>query len=361
MRDATIAKEAQVTVGLDLGDRHIQVCVLDEAGEVIEEGRVATKPAALRRRFSGADPLRMVLEAGTHSPWVSRLLAELGHEVIVANPRKLRLIYQNDSKSDRVDAEYLARVGRLDPALLSPLTHRGADTQADLALLRSRNALVRARTRLISHARGTTKSLGARLPACSSATFVRKVEPCVPAELAPALAPVLAVIAMLSDEICALDEKIEEMAKERYPETALLTQVAGVGTLTATVYVLTLEDPQRFPRSRSVGSYLGLRPRQRDSGSLQPQLRITKAGDEHLRWLLVGAAHYILGPFGPDTDLRRWGLGLAAQGGRAGKKRAAVAVARKLSVLLLRLWVSGEVYEPLRNARLRGELLPAPS
>jgi transposase len=361
MRDATIAKEAQVTVGLDLGDRHIQVCVLDETGEVIEEGRVATKPAALRRRFSGADPLRMVLEAGTHSPWVSRLLAELGHEVIVANPRKLRLIYQNDSKSDRVDAEYLARVGRLDPALLSPLTHRGADTQADLALLRSRNALVRARTRLISHARGTTKSLGARLPACSSATFVRKVEPCVPAELAPALAPVLAVIAMLSDEICALDEKIEEMAKERYPETALLTQVAGVGTLTATVYVLTLEDPQRFPRSRSVGSYLGLRPRQRDSGSLQPQLRITKAGDEHLRWLLVGAAHYILGPFGPDTDLRRWGLGLAAQGGRAGKKRAAVAVARKLSVLLLRLWVSGEVYEPLRNARLRGELLPAPS
>jgi transposase len=361
MRDATIAKEAQVTVGLDLGDRHIQVCVLDETGEVIEEGRVATKPAALRRRFSGADPLRMVLEAGTHSPWVSRLLAELGHEVIVANPRKLRLIYQNDSKSDRVDAEYLARVGRLDPALLSPLTHRGADTQADLALLRSRNALVRARTRLISHARGTTKSLGARLPACSSATFVRKVEPCVPAELAPALAPVLAVIAMLSDEICALDEKIEEMAKERYPETALLTQVAGVGTLTATVYVLTLEDPQRFPRSRSVGSYLGLRPRQRDSGSLQPQLRITKAGDEHVRWLLVGAAHYILGPFGPDTDLRRWGLGLAAQGGRAGKKRAAVAVARKLSVLLLRLWVSGEVYEPLRNARLRGELLPAPS
>jgi transposase len=361
MRDATTTKEAQVTVGLDLGDRHTQVCVLDEAGEVVEEARLATKPQALRRRFCGADPLRMVLEAGTHSPWVSRLLAELGHVVIGANPRKLRLIYQNDSKSDRVDAEYLARVGRLDPALLSPLTHRGADTQADLALLRSRNALVRARTRLISHARGTTKSLGARLPACSSAAFACKVEPCVPAELTTALAPVLAVIAQLSDEIRALDECIDEMARQRYPETALLTQVPGVGTLTATVYVLTLEDPQRFPRSRSVGSYLGLRPRQRDSGSLQPQLRITKAGDEHLRWLLVGAAHYILGPFGPDTDLRRWGLGLAAQGGRNGKKRAAVAVARKLSVLLLRLWVTGEVYEPLRNARLRGELLPAPA
>ena len=168
------------------------------------------------------------------------------------------------------------------------------------------------------------------------------------------------MIAGLDAQIRALDEKIEEMAKARYPETALLTQVAGVGTLTATVYVLTLEDPQRFPRSRSVGSYLGLRPQQRDSGSLQPQLRITKAGDEHLRWLLVGAAHYILGPFGPDTDLRRWGLKLAAPGGRAGKKRAAVAVARKLSVLLLRLWATGEVYEPLRNARLRAEPLAAP-
>jgi transposase len=359
MSDATTTEETKLTVGLDLGDRHIQVCVLDEAGEIIEEARLATRPEALRRRFSGADPLRIVLEAGTHSPWVSRLLAELGHEVIVANPRKLRLIYANDSKSDRVDAEYLARVGRLDPALLAPLTHRGAETQADLALLRSRNALVRARTRLISHACGTTKSLGARLPACSAESFAAKAEACVPDELRPALDPVLVVIAGLCAQIRALDERIAEMARQRYPETALLTQVPGVGTLTAMVYVLTLEDPERFPRSRSVGSYLGLRPRQRDSGSLQPQLRITKAGDEHLRWLLVGAAHYILGPFGPDTDLRRWGLGLAAQGGRAGKKRAAVAVARKLSVLLLRLWVTGEVYEPLRNARLRGEILPA--
>jgi len=359
MYDATTAKETKVTVGLDLGDRYCQLCVLDEAGEVVEEGRVATKPETLRRRFSGADPLRIVIEAGTHSPWVSRLLFELGHHVIVANPRKLRLIYQNDSKSDRVDAQYLARVGRLDPALLAPLTHRGAETQVDLALLRSRTALVRARTRLISHARGCTKSLGSRLPPCASDVFARKAGPCVPEELTPALAPVLTVIQGLSEEIRALDAKIEEMAKERYPETALLSQVPGVGTLTATVYVLTVEDPRRFPKSRSVGSYLGLRPRQASSGSLDPQLRITKAGDEHVRWLLVGAAHYILGPFGPDSDLRRWGLALAAQGGKRGKKRAVVAVARKLSVLLLRLWTTGEVYEPLRNARLRGELLPA--
>jgi len=194
MNDATTS-EAKMTIGLDLGDRHIQVCLVDEAGEVIEEARLATRPQALRRRFCGADQLRIVLEAGTHSPWVSRLLAELGHEVIVANPRKLRLIYTNDSKSDRVDAEYLARVGRLDPTLLAPLRHRGAETQVDLALLRSRNALVRARTRLISHARGTTKSLGARLPACSSESFAAKAGACLPDELRPALDPVLAVIA----------------------------------------------------------------------------------------------------------------------------------------------------------------------
>lgn len=357
VNDPTTTEQAKVTVGLDLGDRYGQVCVLDEAGEVVEEGRVATKPEALRRRFGAADPVRIVLEAGTHSPWVSRLLAECGHEVIVANPRKLRLIYQNDSKSDRVDAEYLARVGRLDPALLAPLGHRGAATQADLALVRSRNALVRTRTRLISHARGCTKSIGGRLPGCASGAFARKAGPCVPEELAAALAPVLAIIASLSEEIRALDHKIEEMAQERYPETALLTQVPGVGSLIASVYVLTVEDPERFKPARSVGSYLGLRPRQADSGTRSPQLRITKAGDEHLRWLLVGAAHYILGPFGPDSDLRRWGLKLAAQGGRRGKKRAVVAVARKLAVLLLRLWQTGEIYEPLRQARLRGEVL----
>jgi len=358
MDDATTAQEATVTVGLDLGDRYCQVCVLDETGEIVEEARVTTRPESLRRRFAGGDPMRIVLEAGTHSPWVSRLLGELGHEVIVANPRKLRLIYENDSKSDRVDAEYLARVGRLDPALLSPLTHRGAETQVDLALVRSRTALVRARTRLVSLARGTCKCLGGRLPGCGADAFTEKAGPVVPEELKAALGPVLAVIRHLTDEIRVLDARIEEMAKQRYPETALLAQVSGVGTLTATVFVLTVEDPARFPRSRAVGAYLGLRPRTASSGLSDPQLRITKAGDDHLRWLLVTAAHYILGPFGPDSDLRRWGLALAEKGGKRGKKRAVVAVARKLSVLLLHLWRTGEVYEPLQGARMQVRSLP---
>lgn len=352
MSDA-ITQEKRLTVGLDVGDRYVQVCVVDEAGEIVEESRLPTKQAALERRFGAGDRLRIVLEAGTHSPWMSRLLESLGHDVLVANPRKLRLIYENHTKSDRVDAEYLARIGRLDPSLLAPLRHRLAETQKDLLLLRSRSTLVRARTQLITHVRGAVKCFGYRLPRFAAEAFARKAEPELPEELRPALAPLLRAIAQLSEEIRALDVDIEKTAEERYPETRLLTQVPGVGTLTAQCFMLTIEDPARFPRPRSVASYVGLRPRQADSGSISPQLRITKAGDEHLRWMLVVAAQRILGPLGTDSDLRRWGLALAAKGGKNAKKRAVVAVARKLAVLLLRLWQTGEIYEPLRNTKRR--------
>jgi transposase len=279
----------------------------------------------------------------------------------VANPRKLRLVYENDSKSDRVDAQYLARIGRLDPALLAPFRHRRAATQVDLALIRSRDVLVRARVQLINHVRGAVKSVGGRLVKCSSESFARQARPRIPAELGLALAPLLAMVEAMGAQIRAYDRKIEELARQRYPETALLRQVPGVGALTALTYVLTLESPDRFRDPRSVGSYLGLRPRRADSGKLSPQLHITKAGDEMLRRLLVGAAHYVLGPFGPDTDLRRWGLALAARGGKRGKRLAVVAVARKPSVLLLRLWATGEAYEPLRNAARAGQSLPEPA
>lgn len=360
MNDAsTIIGEREVTVGLDLGDNYTQLCTIDADGELVEEARLRTTPVALRRRFAGMPAARLVLEAGTHSPWVSRLLEDCGHEVYVANPRKLRLVYENDSKSDRVDAQYLARIGRLDPTLLAPFRHRHAATQADLALIRSREVLVRARVRLINHVRGAVKSVGGRLVKCSSKSFVSQAGPHLPAELGPALAPLLAMIAAMDAQIRAYDRKIEEVALKRYPETLLLRQVPGVGSLTALAYVLTIEDPTRFAEPRAVGSYLGLRPRRADSGALSPQLHVTKAGDEMLRRLLVGAAHYIVGPFGPDTDLRRWGLALAARGGKRGKRLAVVAVARKLSVLLLRLWATGEAYEPLRKATTTSRPRPA--
>lgn len=339
----------RLTIGLDVGDRYSQVCVLNADGVVEEECRLVTKPEVLRRWFSSRPPAVVALEVGTHSPWISRLLKECGHEVLIANPRKLRSIYENDSKDDRVDAEQLARIARLDPKLLSPIRHRGPQAQADLAVIRARDALVRSRTLQINHVRGAVKSFGARIPKCSTESFPKRAAE-LQESLREILGPVLEMISALTTQIREYDRRIGTVAA-RYPETMLLRQVKGVGPVTATAYALTIEDPSRFDKSRSVGAYFGLRTRKKKSGESDPQLRITKAGDRMLRRLLVGSAHYILGPFGPDTDLRRWGLALAASGTKKDKKRARVAVARKLAVLLHHLWVTGEVYEPLRNAK----------
>lgn len=342
-----IMMAAAVTIGLDVSDQYTSVCVLDDEGTVVEEARVRTATPALARRFSVAPPCRIVLEVGTHSPWMSRLLAGFGHEVIVANPRRVRLIAESDRKRDRSDAELLARLGRVDPGLLRPIQHRGPEAQQDLALLRARDTLVRTRTNLINHVRGAVKAVGGRLPACSTASFHRKVEGHVPGALRAALLPLITTIADLTPRIRAYDAQIERIVAERYPAGQRLRQVRGVGSLTALAFLLVIEDPARFRKSREVGPYLGLVPRQSQSGEREPQLSITKAGDPLLRRLLVQSAHYILGPFGPDTELRRWGLRLAGSGSSRGKKRAVVAVARKLAVLLHRLWVTGEVYQPI--------------
>jgi transposase len=344
----------KVTAGLDLGDKYSYLCLLDtESGEVIEEGRLRTSPEAFRRRFASELPMRIAIEAGTHSPWVSRILEECAHEVLVANARKLRLIYTNKRKTDEIDAENLARLARVDPKLLYPLKHRGEDSQAHMALIRSREALVSCRTQLVNHVRGAVKSFGHRLPKCPASGFHNKAAEHIPQALWPALGPILEQIGSLTERIRQYDRKLQEISKEHYPETGLLRQVEGVGPLTALTFVLTLEDPYRFEKSRSVGAYLGLVPARDQSGDRDPQRRISKEGDEMLRKLLVSCAHYILGPFGSDSDLRRHGQKIASRGAKNSKKRAAVAVARKLCVLLHSLWVSGEVYEPLRNTHRR--------
>ena len=347
--------EPRTTAGLDLGDKYSYLCLIDtESGEVIEEGRLRTTPEAFGRRFaSERPPMRIAIEAGTHSPWVSRVLEGYGHEVLVANSRKLRLIYANKRKTDEIDAENLARLARLDPKLLYPLRHRGEEGQAHMALIRSREALVGARTQLVNHVRGTVKSFGHRLPKCPARSFHKRATEHIPEALLPALGPVLEQIGSLTERIRDYERRLEAIAKDRYPETSLLRQVEGIGPLTALTFVLTLEDPHRFEKSRSVGAYLGLVPATERSGDKDPQKRISKEGDEMLRKLLVGSAHYILGPFGSDSDLRRHGQKMASRGGKNAKKRAAVAVARKLSVLLHRLWVSGEVYDPLHNTHRR--------
>ena len=350
-------EQPKMTAGLDLGDKYSYLCLIDqESGEVVEEGRLRTTPEALRWRFASEQPLRIAIEAGTHSPWASRVLEECGHEVLVANARKLRLIYANKRKTDEVDAQNLARLARLDPKLLYPLKHRGEDSQAHMALIRSRQVLVGARTQLVNHVRGAVKSFGARLPKCPARSFHKRAPGHIPEALFPALGPVLETIGSLTQRIRDYERQLEAIAKERYPqETELLRQVEGVGPLTALTFVLTLEDPYRFEKSRCVGAYLGLVPASDKSGDRDPQKRISKEGDEMLRKLLVSSAHYILGPFGGDSDLRRHGEKIASRGAKNAKKRAAVAVARKLCVLLHRLWVTGELYDPLYNAHLSQE------
>ena len=334
-------------IGIDLGDRWSRYCVVNQAGAVVEEDRVRSTPDALAAKFGELPRTRIVIEVGAHSPWVSRMLQAQGHEVVVANPRKVRLIYESDRKNDRLDARMLARLGRVDVNLLAPLQHRSCEVQADLALVRSRDALVAARTQLINSVRGMVKSMGGRLPRSTAAAFASKVKLLIPAELKAALEPVVRSIDNLREQIRRYDERVEQLADKKYPETRLLRQVKGVGPLIALTYVLTVEDPNRFQRSRQMGSFLGLRPRQCESGNSAPQLGISKCGNHHLRWLLVQAAHYILSRLAPDSRLRRWGLQLASRGGKNGKRRAVVAVARKLAVLRHRLWATGEVYEPL--------------
>ena len=339
----------RLTVGVDLGDQWSHYCILDLEGETLAEEQLRTTPQDVAEFFEALDAARVVVEVGTHSAWVQEIICSYGHEVLVANPRLMEGSKRRKRKNDRIDANKLARLGRVDPQSLHPVQHRSREVRQDLVVLRARDALVTARTELINAARGLVKSMGTRLPKCSSPSFAQKVEEAVPVEIREALLPLVRMAAALSDWIQGYDEKIEELGREKYGHTTLLRQVKGVGPITALAYVLTLENPERFVKSRDVGPYLGLVPKQEDSGESQPQLGISKTGDTMLRRLLVGRAHYILGPFGPDTDLRRYGLRLCERGGKNAKKRAAVAVARKLAVLLHCLWVSGEVYEPLRQ------------
>jgi len=344
-----IFKQPKLTIGLDLGDRSSHYCILDKAGNVILEHNLPTTPRGIRQVFGKLPRCLIALETGTHSPWVSRQLSRMDHEVIVAHARNVRLIGESSRKDDRLDARTLARLARIDPGLLGPVRHRSAQAQIHLTVIRARAALVSTRTALVNAARGLTKSYGERLRKCGTEQMNRESSKELSQELRNALDPLLGEIESLNENIAEYDRRIEQIAKEVHPEVARLKQVKGVGTLIALTYVLTLDDPHRFRRSRDAGCFLGLRPGRRNSGQSEPQLHISKEGDRYLRTLMVQGAHYILGPFGQDSDLRRWGLKLAERGGKNAKKRAVVAVARKLAVLLHKLWVSGEDYEPLRN------------
>lgn len=341
-----------VTVGMDLGDKNHVVCVLDYEGNVVDRFSVGNTRKQLKKVFPQYQGALVAMETGTHSPWISRDLEAMGCRVLVGNARKLRAIWSSSQKTDDRDAEMLARIARFDRHLLHPIRHRSEQSQVDLEQIKARDLLVGLRTDAINHIRGVVKSMGERLPSCSADVFHKRATLALPDILRTALMPVIDQIASLTEHIRHYDRSLEQLAREAYPETACLRQIQGVGVLTSLAYILTLDSADRFDKSRAVGPHLGLTPRKDQSGATDKQLRISKQGDVYLRRLLVSCSHYILGRYGHDSDLRRYGERLTARGGRAAKRKAVVAVARKLAVLLHRLWATGEVYQPLHNAQL---------
>ena len=339
-----------ITVGLDVGDKRTQFEAIDGARQTVRSGSFATSRAELEKTLEPFPGAKVILEAGSQSPWMSRVLRGQGFEVQVADPRRVQLISKDPRKSDRRDASMLARMGAAMPELLGDVHHRGEQAHSHLAIVRVRDLLVRMRAKAVQQVRGICKSFGLRLPSASTSGFSSKIELLVPELLKPALAPLLELANDLTRRVRAFDKLLAQVAKEHYPEVEHLQQVDGIGPVISIAFVLSIENPKRFTTSRKVGSWVGLCPRSHASGDSNPQLRISKAGDPRLRRLLLQGAHRLLGPFGADCDLRRYGLHLAARGGKAAKKRAATAVARKLAILMHRLWVTGARYEPLRNA-----------
>lgn len=319
---------------------------MSDSGELLEEGCVRTTRDSLTLLLRSKQPCRVVLEACGHVHWVAGLASNAGHEVVVANPRELRLISQSGRKNDKNDARTLARLGRIDVELLRPVKLRGEDCRASRALLHGRDQLVRVRTKLVNFVRGQVKSFGGRVPSCSTSAFGLKAVGHVPGPIQTIVTPMLEILEQIEKRIRGLDRQIERLCEQRHPETAVLRQVNGVGPILALAYVATIENPARFTSSRTVGNYVGLAPGQYASGAKTPQLRISKRGDRFLRRLLVNAAAYILGPFGQDCDLRRYGGRLARSGSQRDKARARIAVARKLACLLHHLWRTASVWNP---------------
>lgn len=339
-----------VVVGIDIGDRTVDVCVLVRQSRKVERRvKVPTERGALERLFASLPRALVVIETGTHTPWIARLVEAVGHEALVADARRIQLIAKSKRKSDRRDAELLARLGCTELELLCPVKLRGERAQQHRAVLKMRDAAVQARSKLINNVRGTMKSLGYRIERCTAEAFPKRAWSELPEAMRRLAAEQLVAIRKLSRTIGRYDTQLHGIAREYEPQLGVLVQVPGVADLTALAVLLAMGDPARFRHSRDFAAFLGLVPARDQSGEHDPDQGISKTGDTYARRLLVSAAHCILNR-GPDSDLKRWGLALAARYGPKKLQRAAVALARKLAVLLHRLAVTGEDYEPLRNA-----------
>lgn len=353
----------QTVIGIDLGDKDHSICVTGADGKVLKEFTISNTRKELERLAADHPKARVAMEVGTHSPWISRLLKSKGMEVFVANSRKLRAIYENERKCDQRDARMLAKIARLDCELLCPVRHISEDSQKDLLPVKLRDTLVRQRAAIISSVRASLKALGVRLKPGSTVSFARQAREALQqpqTELLTLIEPALLSLEALNVQINAYDRAIDKAA-ERHAPAQRVQQIGGVGPITALAFVLFIEDPERFKEPRDIGAYLGLVPRRDQSGQSDKQLPISKSGNRYLRGLLVQCAQYLLGRHGPECDLRTHGLSLATRGGKAAKKKAVIAVARKLAVLMLVLWRKGDDYQPLRPTRPERALLTGKS
>jgi transposase len=353
------SQQFETYIGVDLGDKKHHVCVTDKDGVIIMECTIANDRHALRQLCQDYPGGAVALEVGAHSPWISRFLTAQGMQVTVANARKLRAIYQNNRKCDQLDARMLAKLLRADRELLSPIQHGSEQAQKDLLAIKIRASLVRQRTGMVNTLRGVIKSMGMRIPSSSAEAFhVRAGEFLTEQpELEPAIAPALKALETVTEQIRLYEKAIEEAARTHHPQALKLQQIPSIGPITSLAFVLGIEDPTRFKDPRDVGAYIGLVPRRDQSGDTDKQLPISKAGNKYLRQLLVQCAQYLIGHFGPDCALRDQGLKLVARGGKAAKKKATIAIARKLAVMMIAMWQKGSDYEAFPE---RKKDIPAP-
>ncbi len=333
-------------VGIDVHSKYSEVCGISEEGEVTLRRRIPTTETALRRFFGCREQSQVTLESGPVTPWVYRLLCELGHEVTVVNPRRVRLIAESTLKTDGIDAEVLARLSRLDLDLLRPVYQRTREAQELRARLRVRTSLVKARTSLINAVRGTLRAQGYRVPSCPAKSFVvRYASMGLDSSLAETIDPLVTTIGELTDRINRLEKELVAESSSNELLVRLQT-VPGVGPLVSLAFLGWMDRPDRFRKSRDVGACLGLRPSLRSSGGHEIRGRITREGDAEMRRLLVQAAHAALN-CRKESSLKNWAESLVE---RLGKGKAVVALARKIAVLLHRLWVTGDTFRAFPQA-----------
>ncbi len=331
-----------IHVGIDVHQKSSQVCELSEEGVILETSQIPSTESAYLRWFQNRETMRIVIECGGSSRWVFRLLREMGHEVLVVNPRRVRLIAESSLKTDKIDAEVLARLSCFGRGLLRPVYQRGDEASILQTRLRVRSTLVRSRTTMINSIRGVLRSYGYRIPGRAISRFsIGYASLELPSELRRALDPLYATVVELTMRIDILTKSLSKDSRQDERFRRLQT-VPGVGPMVSLAFVSLIDNPHRFRKSRHVGSYLGLRPRIRQSGSSEVRGSITKEGNAELRRLLVQGAHSLL-RCRQESAIRNWGLALVD---RIGKKKAVVAIARKLAVLLHRLWVNEQNFIP---------------